>query len=460
MLKAPATKDGKPNKAEEERHTKEYLTDLANKLVDARSRDGLTLVILNTVDRATDLYKDVEAQTQGTAVHLIHSRFRPHERQGWKRILSKDNATPRIIISTQVVESGIDLSAQVLFTELAPWASLVQRFGRCARYPGEAGTVYWMDLEGEGFARPYDVEELAEARKQVTKLRDVGLRSLTNLNESLEDATRQALSPYEPKFVPREKDLFDLFDTTPDLTGADIDISRFIRDGVELDVLVYWRDIENDSPTRNDRPQRAELCPVPFHRFKEALKTLTKRGRIWRLHYREGWQRVSPGQEELVYPSQVFLLESGCGGYHPNLGWTGSPDDRVQPVPFQPAAARAAEDQSSCDQEDSDSQSELPRDVPSGGWLTIREHCANVAEQLGQVLADAQIREAIDSVTGRVRYVLDIAARWHDRGKAHDCFQEKINGEAGRPGGKAARWRAGGEGTGRSVAERCVASAA
>ncbi len=331
-------------------------------------------MIANTVDRATDLYELVKGQAEGTAVHLIHSRFRPHERHEWKTILSKDNTTPRIIISTQVVEAGVDLSAQVLFTELAPWASLVQRFGRCARYPDEAGIVYWMDLEGEGFARPYDVEDLAEARTQVTKLRDVGLRSLTNLDESLDDATRQALSPYEPKFVPREKDLFELFDTTPDLTGADIDISRFIRDGVELDVFVYWRDIENDSPTRDDRPQHSELCSVPFHRFREALKALTKRGRIWRLHYREGWQRMWPDQEELVYPGQVFLLETGCGGYYRDLGWTGKPEDEVQPVP-QPAAVRADKDQSSCDQEDNDSQSE-GRVADHSGALRERRRAA------------------------------------------------------------------------------------
>ena len=408
--------------------TTQYLDTVAQQIQQKRAQNGVTLVIVNTVERATRLYELMH----GPNVHLIHSRFRPHERQGWKPILDKENTTPRIIISTQVVEAGVDFSAEVMFTELAPWASLVQRFGRCARYPRQTGTIYWMDLEGEPFARPYEVEELDAARQQLSKLEDAGLETLTSLSKSLNEQTpeaREALFPYEPRFVPREKDLFDLFDTTPDLTGADIDISRFIRDGVELDVLVYWRDIVGE-PSRGDRPQRAELCSVPFHRLRKALKALTKRGRIWRLHYREGWQRMSPDQEELVYSGQVFLLETGCGGYHRDLGWTGNPEDEVEPVPFPPAAARADEYQSSCDQDDSDAQSELPRDVPSGGWLTIREHCANVAEQLGRVLADAQIREAIDGVTGRVRYVLDIAARWHDRGKAHDCFQAKINTEA------------------------------
>jgi CRISPR-associated endonuclease/helicase Cas3 len=51
-----------------------------------------------------------------------------------------------IVIGTQVVEAGLDRSATTLFTELAPWPSLVQRFGRCNRF-GEAtdASVFWID---------------------------------------------------------------------------------------------------------------------------------------------------------------------------------------------------------------------------------------------------------------------------------------------------------------------------
>lgn len=40
----------------------------------------------------------------------------------------------REVVATQAVEAGVDVSARVLITELAPWSSLVQRFGRCNRY--------------------------------------------------------------------------------------------------------------------------------------------------------------------------------------------------------------------------------------------------------------------------------------------------------------------------------------
>lgn len=39
-----------------------------------------------------------------------------------------------LLSRAQAVEAGVDISATVLFTELAPWSSLVQRFGRANRY--------------------------------------------------------------------------------------------------------------------------------------------------------------------------------------------------------------------------------------------------------------------------------------------------------------------------------------
>jgi CRISPR-associated endonuclease/helicase Cas3 len=413
------------DKRKGEAATGEYLRTVADQ-IRQHPNDGLTLVIMNTVERVVGLF-DLLA---GPNVHLIHSQFRPHERQRWQGILSRDNTTPRLIISTQVVEAGVDLSARVLFTELAPWASLVQRFGRCARYAGEAGTVYWMDLR-EGAEKPYEAEDLEPARERLQTLRGVGLRELAELKASLEQETdearrlREALLPYDPRFVPREKDLFELFDTTPDLTGADIDISRFIRDGRELDVMVYWRDVTEREPAKRDRPLREELCPVPFYRFKERIGELLKHGRIWKRHYRKGWEPADAASAETIYPGQVFLLERSCGGYSERRGWTGDPDDQVTWI----GAAAPVERAENEEVEESDDQCESQ-------WLTIEEHCRHVRDKLEEILrSDAGVASHAN--------VLSLSARWHDRGKAHPAFKAKFRD--GALESDQARQRLGGE---------------
>jgi len=419
-LTVPRGKDSKPDVIG-------YLDHLAGRITDEKAADGLTLVIVNTVDRAVGLFRRLEElrkkQPNIFELFLIHSRFRPHERSAWADLLNRKDRNPRIVISTQVVEAGVDLSAKVLFSELAPWASLIQRFGRCARFisfddlggvVNEHGKVFWMNIaDHERAAMPYSVEELSASRSILERpdVTDVGLQALSDLRPQL-DQQAATLFPYEPRFVPRDKDLFDLFDTTPDLTGADVDVSRYIRDGEELDVQVFWRDdISADGPTKKDRPQRRELCPVPFHRFRQSLPALRKAGRIWRSSYRKGWEGIDARDSEQVYPGQVFLLENSCGGYSTELGWTGDPKDSD----FDPAPVEVLDNKAdlSTDTEDSEDLSELSR------WFTIEEHTRDVCQKLETLLNGS-------GLAPREIKVLRLAARLHDWGKAHVAFQAKL----------------------------------
>ncbi len=71
----------------------------------------------------------------------------------------------------------------------------------------------------------------------------------------------------------RRKDLLDLWDTTPDLAGNDLDVSRFIREGDDNDVQFYWRDFAGRSTSRVfPAPQREESCAVAIGRGQGLLE--------------------------------------------------------------------------------------------------------------------------------------------------------------------------------------------
>ena len=198
------------------------------------------------------------------------------ERAAWrKRFLSRlacTSGVDRIIVATQVVEAGVDISAGCLITELAPWPSLVQRFGRCARYGG-AGRIVVIDRgHNEKSAPPYETDSLASAWEAVQSLSDVGLGTLEASEDSLDDDSRVRLYPYEPAHLLMRDEYEELFDATPDLTGADLDISRFIRSGDERDLQVFWSQIPKNEKVQNTRqPHRDELCSVPFLRARDWL---------------------------------------------------------------------------------------------------------------------------------------------------------------------------------------------
>lgn len=106
------------------------------------AHNGKVLWVVNTVDRAATLY--LEAKTRGllSPLHLYHSRFRYFERQRKHGVVieafdPQEGEGAALAITTQVAEMSLDLSADLLITDLAPPAPLIQRLGRLNRREDE-----------------------------------------------------------------------------------------------------------------------------------------------------------------------------------------------------------------------------------------------------------------------------------------------------------------------------------
>ncbi len=430
--------------------------------VRAKHQPGsLTLVIVNTVDRCRTLFEAIRASyspkprsrgktaTQSVPaaspdLKLIHSRFRPNERKEWRDWLMQDANTlraqfplGRIVVSTQVVEAGVDLSARRLITELAPWPSLVQRFGRCNRrgeFPGNSGTdpaqVFWIDVPtpDEKKAAPYSKDELDEARARISSETDVGLKALTDFFDKLTGEERDRLFPFDPPHVIRRKDFIDLFDTTPDLAGNDIDVSRFIRDGDEIDVQAFWRDAPPPkgelaaSEARRLAPVREELCTIKIGDFREFLED----------HPAHRWDSLASewvrAEAANVYPGQVYWIATAEGGYDKQLGWKPNADWSVDLWLRDPATEREL-----ATTEEPGYDTDL---LSLYGWQSIAEHTDDVLETLVTVLDELNI-------AGLPRESLSLAVRWHDWGKAHSVFQDAIRDQTQTAGEERPEQRAG-----------------
>lgn len=385
------------------------------------TESGTTLIILNTVKRAVDVYKSLakNKQIKGKVdIHLVHSRFRPCDRKHWRSTFLNREAfdeKPQIIVATQVVEAGVDITADVLISDLAPWTSLVQRFGRAARYGGQA-QVYVINID-EKKAAPYEYDQLQAAWTELEKLKDVSIPSLEAFDRALLPERKRVLYPYAPSFLLLRRELNELFDTTADLTGADLDISRFIRSDEENDCQIAWIELEQKSHPPNDfQPSREERCNVPIN---DARKFVDRgRGSVWSWDYLErSWLPLSSRD---VYPGLLILARADIGGYSPIQGFDLSYKKIVSSVADKTSIPK---DTAADVAQDDESLSEM------GKWQTIAEHgrcTAGFLKSTGLVPPEAPT-------------VLETVALWHDLGKAHPAFISLLKTDKEHSGGDIAK---------------------
>jgi len=136
-------------------------------------KEKKTIIVLNQVKRAQKVYEDIKTRLElsNNQIVLLHSRFTKkdrerHENTALSLIPHKEDGKIKIpegvgiVVSTQVLEAGIDFSAELLLTEIAPADCLVQRAGRCARYEGEEGEMIIFPVDEEKGHKPYKKEHI------------------------------------------------------------------------------------------------------------------------------------------------------------------------------------------------------------------------------------------------------------------------------------------------------------
>lgn len=411
---------------------------LANFIKSIHQSGTQTLIVVNTVQRAREVYDQLALKygmassilrknPQKDSTHplgevpelqLIHSRFRATEREKWKTLLNQKpdpEGQGRIVVATQVIEAGVDISSRLLITDIAPFSSLVQRFGRCNRNGEyERADIFWIDrpltektakfddkttlddAEWEKIASPYQKEQINEATLIIDQLESASLARLSSITYQ---------SPYRPNHLLRARDLIDLFDTTPDLTGYDIDISRFVRGGDDNDLDVTWRKLNKEKPDRSTpAPTRNEICTVPVYELRDFLKG--KDGMAWIWDALDGdWRKV---KREYIFPGMTIILDTSCGGYDTIRGWDPKNNNPVT------------------DLEVSSGNNESYNDDLLT-WVkydqTLSAHSLEARQAAARIIDSIAIHDLEE-----YRSAILEATQHHDWGKAHPVFQATLHG--------------------------------
>lgn len=110
------------------------------------------LIILNTKKITLETYRNIynTIDIEENEIFYLTTLITPFERKKIiDKIKSEKNDKRQIIVSTQLVEAGVDISVHTVFRALSPLDSIIQAAGRANRYDekGEVSEVYLYKIE-------------------------------------------------------------------------------------------------------------------------------------------------------------------------------------------------------------------------------------------------------------------------------------------------------------------------
>lgn len=197
---------------------------------------GRALAIVNTRRSARELFDAVQARSPGTHVYHLSTFMCPAHRQALldavrERLAQPDD--PCLVISTQLIEAGVDLDFPKVFRVLGPLDAILQAAGRCNR-EGRLADPAGNPLRGE-----VEVVQLAAAE--------------------LPPGVYQRATALAEKYLP----VAPANDITPDAITAyfrDLyhgtaldkpDIARLRRERLHREVGLRYQWIEEEQPTES-----------------------------------------------------------------------------------------------------------------------------------------------------------------------------------------------------------------
>lgn len=407
-------------------------------ILDRHQSGRISLAVLNTVFAAQELYKSVAKELAGLKGDsrpeplLLHGRMRPCDRKQRvddlldfvARQREGDGCVPDhpglIVIATQVIEAGVDISASRLWSEIAPWASIVQRLGRLNRdgKQPDANAYFWMPktdsventAEKEAKEPPPNAGRIGPYEKQILNVAQQLLRELVKkhrngmpyrkaLDEVSDSKEGKGAKEITYESVIRPHDFLDLFSTEPDLVGGFTDISRYVR-GMDQDgdVQVFWDEFKG-APSNDVGAEPDIVCRVPSYLLRRFLRDTKARAWEWDAES----ARYSPIGADGVCPGMTLLLARDSGGYREDLGWTGATADKPETgfaVTLRPETR------------DDERWSETD-------WLLLPDHLRD---------AQAEAKSLVQTFALRPEWAEAVvcAASWHDIGKAHERWQRPL----------------------------------
>lgn len=104
------------------------------------------LIVMNTIESSKEVYNFIKNMVgdsrEDIKIHYLSTNIIPKERLKRIEEIKNDTAEKKIIVSTQLIEAGVDIDADIVYRDFAPLDSINQVAGRCNRnFGSDKGVV-------------------------------------------------------------------------------------------------------------------------------------------------------------------------------------------------------------------------------------------------------------------------------------------------------------------------------
>lgn len=160
------------------------------------------LCVVNTRKHARNVFRLLAQARPGGVVHHLSTLMYPDHRLAKIKAIKKDLAQgrPCLVVSTQLIEAGVDVDFPVVYRAMAGLDSLVQAAGRCNREGRltDLGVIHVFDFDQKQYRQPHSLKLPASEGRSCLRTCPPGqdplsLERIGNFFENLYDLKKHGL---------------------------------------------------------------------------------------------------------------------------------------------------------------------------------------------------------------------------------------------------------------------------
>jgi CRISPR-associated endonuclease/helicase Cas3 len=386
----------------------------------------------NTVERIQETYdRLVQAGLVPDSITVLHNRMPRSQRR-----LAEDEANARfgkrspegdwLLLTNQVAEAGLDISAPLVVSDPAPVDTLVQRAGRCARWFRDGvtkGQFYVLDGPNDEIRKqligPYRADFVEAARKKLPSGSLTWEAECRWINDAWGGETTKALERVDRALTEIDFAL-NLFDRAAQQHRPG-EIASVFREILSVEVAVEDAGISRDLQPLLDEGRRPETSSISLGRAWQLVRDA--RGAAKAIRYEEGDLRAETA--DYVQPGDILTVPSSLAYLHTKKGLcfgdAARAADAIKSSNWVPPARREHLPREGGRRQSLD---EHVRGVMRGTYTRLRQDGAYTAS-LKKILQVLEPSKDAEQLTAVIAQVAMLAAGFHDLGKTDRRWQER-----------------------------------